>query len=248
MGISSSFWETSLDSLKEGFVEEKEEYQCLLCGEKVEKGVIYPAEDRLVDAQRFMKIHIKQMHGSVFEYLMGLDKKLTGLTEHQNRLLQLFYQGKSDADIQKELDIGSASTIRNHRFVLKEKERQAKVFLAAMELLKEKDAHAPEFVAVHKTAAMVDERYNVTPEEEAEILAKLFADGRLKKFPPKEKQRLIAIKEISRRFEMGKRYSEKQVNAIIEAVAPDYVVVRRYLVEYGFLSRKADGSEYWLEN
>ena len=52
-----------------------------------------------------------------------------------------FYQGKSDKDIQKELEIGSSSTIRNHRFVFREKERQAKVFLALMELLNENNVN-----------------------------------------------------------------------------------------------------------
>lgn len=245
MGVTENFWNASLNELKEGFIEEKECYRCLLCGEAFEKGIIYPEMGVLYDAQRFTRLHIAKTHGSVFEYLMGLDKKLTGLTEHQNRLLQLFYQGKNDAEVQKELDIGSASTIRNHRFVLKEKERQAKIFLAAMELLKEKDENAPAFVNIHQTATMVDERYNVTAEEEQKIINKLFEGGVLKKFPPKEKQRLAAIKEISRRFKADKRYSEKEANAVIEEVFPDYVLIRRYLIEYGFLDRKADGSEYW---
>ena len=27
----------------------------------------------------------------------------------------------------------------------------------------------------------------------------------------------------------------------------DYVHIRRYLIEYGFLDRKADGSAYWVK-
>ena len=113
----------------------------------------------------------------MFQYLSGLDKKLTGLTEHQNRLLQLFYQGMNDKEVQLELGIGSASTIRNHRFALKEKERQSKVLLTLMELLKEKDSHAPAFVEIPKQAKMIDERYNVTEEERQSILAKAFPEG-----------------------------------------------------------------------
>jgi hypothetical protein len=30
-------------------------------------------------------------------------------------------------------------------------------------------------------------------------------------------------------------------------VYDDYVTVRRYLIEYGFLDRKDDGSQYWLK-
>ena len=86
-----------------------------------------------------MQEHIKEIHISVFDYLVNLNKKFTGLTTQQKKLLNLFYQGKSDKEVQKEAEVGSTSTIRNHRFLLKEKERQAKVFLSMMELLKEKD-------------------------------------------------------------------------------------------------------------
>src|SRR5690606_5852005 len=151
MELSNQFWEASLEELKQGFTEEKEAYTCLLCGEKTEKGIVYPYKDRFYEAERYMRIHIETEHISVFDYLLSMDKKLTGLTDHQKSLLQLFYQGKSDKDIQKELDMGSTSTIRHHRFALKEKERQAKSFLAIMELLKEKDEHAPAFLPVHKS-------------------------------------------------------------------------------------------------
>lgn len=51
-----------------------------------------------------------------------MDNKLTGLTDHQKSLLLLFYQGKSNQEVQEELEIESASTVRHHRFALKEKE------------------------------------------------------------------------------------------------------------------------------
>ncbi|MGM9923087.1 MAG: DUF2087 domain-containing protein [Bacillus sp. (in: firmicutes)] len=248
MKTSELFWNASLEELKRGYVEKKEAYICLLCGEHVEKGVVYPLDDKLYEAERFMRIHIEHAHGSVFEYLAELDKKLTGLTDHQNRLLRLFYQGKNDEEVQKELGIGSASTIRNHRFVLKEKERQAKTFLAMMELLKEKDAHAPAFVPLHKTAKMVDDRYNITEEERKKVVAKFFPDGLeggLTKFPPREKQRLIAVQEIAKAISDDMVYSEKELNEILKPIFADYAKVRRYLIEYGFLDRKADGSAYW---
>lgn len=250
MQNSEVFWNASLEELKSGYMQDKNQYICLLCGEKVEKGVIYPHESVNYEAERFMHIHIESVHQSVFDYLIQLDKKLTGLTDHQNRLLRLFYQGKSDAEIQKELDIGSASTIRNHRFVLKEKERQAKMFLALMELLKEKDQHAPAFIPVHKTARMVDERYNVTLEEKEEIIKKYFPkgiEGPLRSFPPKEKQRLVVLREITKRITDERMYKEKEINEILEKAFHDYVMIRRYLIEYGFLDRKPDGSQYWLK-
>lgn len=245
MELSNVFWSASLEELKNGYIEESESFTCLLCGEKVEKGIIYPYENRLYEAERYIRIHIENTHHSVFEYLLSMDKKLTGLTDHQKKLLSLFYQGKSDKEIQKELGIGSTSTIRHHRFALKEKERQAKLFLAMMELLKEKDQHAPAFVPVHKTATMVDERYNITQEEQEQIVNKYFSDGVLTKFPNKEKQRLIILREISKQLKLDYHYDEKELNQTLKDIYEDYVLIRRYLVDYGFLNRKTDGSSYW---
>jgi len=248
--VTEAFWSCSLDELKQGFVRDGESYVCLLCGSATEEGVVYPEDGLFYDARKTMIRHVERSHGSVFDYLINLDKKLTGLTEHQSSLLSLFYRGKSDDDVRKELGIGSASTIRNHRFVLKEKERQARVFLALMELLKEKDRHAPEIVPVHKTARMIDDRYRVTADETASTLKKLFpegADGRLTRFKLKEKQRLIALREIAKRFERHRTYSEKEVNEVLRPVYEDYATLRRYLIEYGFLDREADGSRYWMK-
>lgn len=250
MEISEIFWNATVEELKQGYVEETDSYLCLLCGEKVEKGIVYPHEGGLYEAERYMRIHIEEAHHSVFDYLIALDKRLTGLTDHQSNLLRLFYQGKSDAEVKKEMGIGSASTIRHHRFVLKEKERQAKIFLTLMELLKERDKHAPAFVSLHTTARMVDDRYNITLEEQEKIIAKYFPDGpqgRLVQFPLKQKQKLVVLREIAKRIESDRVYSEREINEVLQAVYDDYVMIRRYLIDYGFVDRKPDGSEYWLK-
>ncbi|MEW4286296.1 DUF2087 domain-containing protein [Priestia koreensis] len=250
MSISEQFWESSLEELKKGYKEEPTYYICLLCSKAVEKGVIYPHQSVLYEAERYMRAHIEESHGSVFDYLIGLDKKLTGLTDHQNRLLRLFYEGKSDQEVQKETGIGSASTIRHHRFALKEKERQAKLLLTMMELLKERDEHAPAFVPVHQQAKMIDERYNFTVEEKEKVVAKYLPDGlegKLNKFPLKEKQRLILLTEISKIFDSNKVYTEKEVKQGLKRLYEDDVLLRRYLIEYGFLDREADGSKYWVK-
>lgn len=247
MEISELFWQASLDELKQGYIHEGESFTCLLCGERFEDGIIYPHEGIFYSAKRYMHIHIENTHVSVFDYLISLNKKLTGLTDHQNSLLRLFYQGKGDSEVQQELGIGSASTIRNHRFVLKEKERQAKTFLAMMELLREKDLHAPTFLEPHKTATMVDERYNITEEEQEDILQKHFNNRKLKTFHLKEKQKLVVLREIVKSFERDRIYEEQEMNQILTSFYDDYVLLRRYLIEYGFIDRKADGSQYWLK-
>ncbi|WP_211744256.1 hypothetical protein, partial [Klebsiella variicola] len=85
------------------------------------------------------------------------------------------------------------STIRNHRFALKEKERQAKVFLTLMELLREADQDGPP-AAAKKGKPQKQEEVQVesgSAEYEA-ILQKYFPQGRshaLDRIPRKHKHR-----------------------------------------------------------
>jgi len=244
------FEHASIQELKSGYIEDDYCYTCLICNEKIEKGIIYPHNNLLFEAKKMMQAHIKEKHESTFDYLISLNKKMTGLTEHQSNLLRLFHSGKSDSEIQKELEIGSASTIRQHRFALKEKERQAKTFLALMELLKEKDTHNPEFVPIHSTATMVDDRYNITNDEQQELITKYFPNGTNKeivRFPKKEKHKIVILREISKHFSEDKIYNEKELNTILKTYHEDYVLIRRYLIEYGFMARKEDGSAYWIK-
>ncbi|HEU4964575.1 MAG TPA: hypothetical protein VFV52_12085 [Bacilli bacterium] len=131
----------SVDEMGQGYVyeQETEEYVCLLCGQGFEKGVVYQEGDALYEAQRYVRVHIEQEHGSVFEHLLGLGKKVTGLSEVQSTMLELFYQGLSDKEIVEHSDVGSPSTVRNHRFTLREKAKQAKVFLVLMSLLEQQE-------------------------------------------------------------------------------------------------------------
>lgn len=250
MRISELFWKASPEELKKGYIEEEAYYRCLICGKKIEKGVVYPGKGVFYEAGRYIRVHIEEVHESVFEYLIQLDKRITGLTEHQKSLLQLFYQGKSDGEVQTEMGIGSASTIRNHRFVLKEKERQAKVFLALMELLKDNNKRSSSYSPPHKTAGLIDDRYNITQEEREKIIKTYFPEGReglLKHLAMKEKYRRVVLREITKRFQVNEFYNEKQVNEILKTAHEDFATLRRYLIEYGFMDRKPDGSQYWLK-
>ena len=247
------FWESSLEEMKRGYWEDMAGYGCLLCGHSLEKGIIYQEDGVLYEAEKYMQVHIQKKHNSVFDYLLGLDKKMTGLSEHQKELLQLFYQGKSNAEIQNEMGIGSSSTIRHHRFVLKEKARQARVFLVLMELLKEMDKSKPsssDSATTQNPAPVVVGSFRLTLEEVDKILKRCFpegTDGQLKTFDLKLKSRLVVLREIAKRFGAQRIYHEKEVNEILKAVYADYVTLRRQMIEYGFMDRKSDGSEYWLK-
>jgi DNA-binding CsgD family transcriptional regulator len=254
--IDELFWDSSVEEIKKGYVylEGTEEFICLICGQRMMKGVIYPYNDMYFDAEKFASIHIRDAHTSTFDYLLHLNKKWTGLTDLQKQLLELFYSGKSDAEVVKELGGGSTSTVRNHRFTFREKQKQAKVFLALMELLEHQASErdmTERHVPIHRTATAIDDRYSITEKESADVIRKYFPDGphgELVELPRKEKRKIIVLRQIITRFQTDKVYTEREVNEILRSVlSDDYVTLRRYLIEYGFMDRKVDGSEYWVQ-
>lgn len=252
--ISERFWSVPIERLKQGYDYEArdEAYICLVCGASYTDGVIYPHEGRLLEARRMVRQHLAEEHGDMLSYLLSLDKKITGLTDLQKELIASFAAGLSDAEIVKQAGSGSTSTIRNHRFAMKERAKQARLYLAIMELLEEGDATGPRFVQVHRTATQVDERYALTEEEYEALIRKYFPDGpegRLSGFPRKEKRKLAILRHICQRFERQRRYTEREVNALLRAVFPeDHVTLRRYLIEYGFMDRTDDCSAYWMKS
>jgi hypothetical protein len=170
MADVEKYLNSSMEDMKKGYTSEAGHFECLICGRKLEKGIIYQENGIFYDAEKYMGIHIEKEHNSVFDFLIGQDKKTTGLSDHQNKLLKLFFEGRSDAEIQREIGVGNSSTIRNHRFAFKEKERQAKVYLVLTELMKERSWKPVGLIPPHKTATMVDDRYKVTEDENNEIL------------------------------------------------------------------------------
>lgn len=68
-------------------------------------------------------------------------------------------------------------------------------------------------------------------------------NGKVVVMPAKQSRRRLLLDTIAQAFELGVRYPEREVNAFLGAIHPDYAALRRYLVDDGFLSR-ADG-QYW---
>ena len=233
--------QASVDDLKRGYVFDvtQDRFLCLCCGFKTEPGQIYRSADAYYDAEKFIRIHIDTEHGSALQILLQLDKRWTGLTELQTQLINLFAGGVSDQEIANQLGTGSVSTIRNHRFLLREKLKQAKCFLAIGELMEEL-SQTKSTVPMAKIPATVSA-------EEQKIIATYFPqgiDGPLTTYPGREKRRLIILRQLTERFVPHRAYSEKEVNAILSATYEDHVLLRRQLIDYGFLSRRPDGSEY----
>lgn len=67
-----------------------------------------------------------------------------------------------------------------------------------------------------------------------------------KMIPAREKKKYIILCMVIHFFEKNKEYSEKEINEILIPMFEDYVMIRRYLVDYNFLNRTTDGKAYWL--
>ncbi len=72
-------------------------------------------------------------------------------------------------------------------------------------------------------------------------------EGRLKQWPGKYTLKMLAYAYLADKFLYDKNYTEKEVNAILEKwhTFGDYFLLRRGLIETGYLKRVPDGSKYW---
>ena len=68
-------------------------------------------------------------------------------------------------------------------------------------------------------------------------------DGRLIRLPVKRTKRLLVLDRLAQRFEPGRAYLEAHVNQILIPAHPDYAMLRRALVDEGFLDR--ENGWYW---
>lgn len=232
-------------------------YHCLYCKKKFEDGIIYRQADKFMTAKRAVIEHGREHHGSPFEQLLNLEKRFIGLTDTQKKLLHLMYQGLSNQEIASKTG-NAASTIRAQRFLFKEKTRQAKLMLALASLLESSanrsdlpNPNDDSLSPVHLTAAQIDERFAITAADKASVIKSCVLSHKplvIKSFPVKEKRKLVLLTLFAEQFEPGRQYSEKEVNDVLKPIYADYVTIRRYLIEYGYLDRTSSGSAYWIKN
>jgi hypothetical protein len=77
------------------------------------------------------------------------------------------------------------------------------------------------------------------PAEESgnEVLRRFIHKGRLLAMPAAHSKRLVVLDHLAGLFEPGRRYPEPEVNELLGRYHPDYAMLRRYLVDDGFLDR-----------
>lgn len=72
--------------------------------------------------------------------------------------------------------------------------------------------------------------------------------GRLVRWPARQKVQRMAVRLLAGRFEPGREYAEKDVNFLLMEwhTFSDWALLRRLLFDWGYLDRERDGSRYRL--
>jgi len=220
-----------------GLYDKTKGYICLFCNMGFDEDGIFTVGKLTVNAKKAVKLHIHKEHGHIFNNLLALDKNKTGLTDTQKEFLGCCYGGMTDREIAEKMNI-SAATVRYQRFNFKEKVKQARMILAMSELLESE-------LELWRSSAKPDEN-----EKMLEVLFESLSPLRLKTFDykkKKEEKRQLILKTITRQFEKDRRYTHKEVDAILKEIYDDYATIRRFLVECGYMERTGDCLEYWVK-
>jgi biotin operon repressor len=88
----------------------------------------------------------------------------------------------------------------------------------------------------------IDEQQKREEVYRQKVISAFFEYDRLRSIPVQRKKKLICYERIAERFEPGRVYEEKEVNAIISPVFEDYCTIRRDMISEGIFRR--DGSRY----
>lgn len=164
--------------------------------------------------------------------------------ESRLRIVGLLANGeRSVQDLAAELDL-KEPTVSHHLAILK---AQGLVTVRAEGTTR---WHALDLGALERLSRRVLEPDALTAApaaprgSDAKVLAGFVgADGRLKVIPAARRKRTVVLRWLAGEFEPDRRYSEAEVNAILQARHPDSATLRRELVGHDMLAREA--GVYW---
>jgi hypothetical protein len=83
--------------------------------------------------------------------------------------------------------------------------------------------------------------------DERQVLERYFSGRTLREFPTQRAKRLVVLQRLALEFDVGRRYSETEVNEALFPFFEDWSTLRRHLVDEGFLDREpaAGANRYW---
>ena len=76
---------------------------------------------------------------------------------------------------------------------------------------------------------------------------KWIKDGVIVNMPKKQKDKYELFAYLASICFDERKYKEKEINEILKKYYADFCYLRRYMVDFGFLKRTDDGSEYFFD-
>lgn len=99
-------------------------------------------------------------------------------------------------------------------------------------------------VAVRESAPAKEPEVALDPDpSRAAVLRTFIQDGRLVQLPAVRSKRRVVLEHIAAAFEPGRKYPEREVDAVLRAWHADHATLRRYLVDEELMDREA--GLYW---
>ncbi len=145
-GLEDIIDSCSLEELIRGYIYDEEErmFKCIFCDEFFYEDKIYISKTSksLINSRGAIIEHMEVDHGGVFNYLINLDKSLTGLTDRQKEIIEVLFL--EDDNLKASKIVGTTpATIRSYKYKNRERARQSKIFLAITYLNDIKDRDKP---------------------------------------------------------------------------------------------------------
>lgn len=240
----------TLTEIEQGWHETDTAYVCNACGATFAKDQVFPEDDKFYPAATMIRRHLTTEHPHAVADLIQTDNKYNTLTAKQRDLLLSFAQGQKDAAIAEQMGV-AAATVRHQKFTFREKAKQAKLYLAIYEQVFSQPTTADQLVTLPDQKGQKDDRFAITTDEYEQLVAKYFtstAPLKLARWPKHQKAILAILKRISQTIPATQHFTEQGLTAKLKPIYADYPLLRRYLVDYGFLNRTASGSDYWRQS
>ena len=237
----------TLTELEQGWHQTETAFVCNYCEATFETTQVFPIADKFYPAAEMIRQHLATAHPNAVADLIHTPSKYNPLTAKQQALLVAFASGNKDAEIAREMGV-AAATIRHQKFTFREKAKRAKLYLAIYDQVFDQPAAEDALIALPEQGGSEDDRFALTASEYQQMLAKYFTSTnplRLQRWPKKQKPILAVLRAVAATIPGDQRFTESALTARLKPIYADYPLLRRYLVDYGFLKRTTSGRAYW---
>ncbi|MDF2961475.1 MAG: ArsR family transcriptional regulator [Paenibacillus sp.] len=165
------------------------------------------------------------------------------------KMLILLSEGELNGQVLAEKLCVSPATITHHAAKLREasliNERRDKntiYFTLNHYFIKNNSNAAVDLIYKHVHSpggpVIMDDKHNRLKDS---VIRNFFtSDGTLKHIPAQLKKKLIVLEHLVSRLELGKKYSEQELNEFIKPLHPDYATIRREFIMHQFMFREKE--------